>query len=277
MKRWYGVAALMLAMAAPAARAQMTVQSIEEIRFSSDNSADGVQRLGFGFGSEYSDSMDFDMGEQIIPPFFPPDGFFVFLTVPDNMGSEDFAVKDIRGVPDSVQSGVANNFSLVYNMRVKRGTGQQVTISFPVQLRAGIDSINVTTPQAGANFSHTFMREGGQVTINPLITRIRMTVYYNYNRVASAPLADRGESREIALYPNQLRPGGTLNLAGELPAGARLVIADISGSVVAEENFSEARQGAQVTVPSLPAGMYVVRLLGAGGEMLRHGRFTVAR
>ena len=32
-------------------------------------------------------------------------------------------VMDVRGVPDSVRNSEANNFALVYNMRIKRDAG----------------------------------------------------------------------------------------------------------------------------------------------------------
>ncbi len=276
MKRLYGVVAFMLGIATSAAFGQVPVQVIEEIRFNSNNTEDGLQRITFGFGAQYTDSVDFDMGEYILPPFFPPDGFFVFLSVPDNRGAEDFAVKDIRGIPDSVKSGAVNNFALSYSMLLKRGIGQNITISFPRTLVSGIDSVNVLSPQAGSNFSHTFTREGGQVTINPFITRLIMTVYYNYDRAASAPVENR-ERSGLALAPNQVRPGQMMSLVGEVPAGARLVVSDLYGTSVWQMNLGEARQGMQLAVPALPTGMYVARLLGADGSMVHQERFTVAR
>jgi len=275
MKRLYGVAALLLALLVTQVRAQVTV--IEEMRFNSNNSEDGVQKITFGFGEEYTDGADLDMGEQIYPPFFPPDGFFVFLTIPDDHGSEDFAVADIRGVPDSVKAGTTQDFALVYNMRLKRGIGQQVTISFPFKLRWGIDSINIVSPQAGANLNHTFTREGGQVTIHDLITSLRMTVYFNYDRAATVSDDRRGVASELTAIPNPVRAGEPMLLAGPVPSGGHVSVSDVYGATVWEQTFTEAMAFPRLSVPVLPAGVYMMRLTGAAGDVLGQGRFVVAR
>lgn len=276
MRRLYMVMAL--ALACMAAQAHGQVQVIEEVRFSSNSTEDETRKLIFGFSPEYSDSADLAKGEQIYPPFFPPDGFFAYLALPDRLGSEDFLLSDIRGVPDSVKSGVKNEFSLRYTIRLKRGIGQQITVSFPFRLRGGIDSINVSSPQGGGSvLNHTIMRQGGQVTIHDLITTVVLTVYFNYDRAASAPLDYRGESREVAIVPNLVHPGQVLEIMGELPAGAGLSATDIYGSTVWEENLREAGTGRRFTVPALPAGVYMMRLMGSEGEILRHGRFVVVR
>lgn len=275
MRRLYMMVALAVACMATQAHGQ--VQVIEEMRLSSNSTEDQTRKLTFGFSPQYSDSADIAMGEQIYPPFFPPDGFFAYFALPDRFGSEDFLVTDIRGVPDSVKSGVENEFSMVHTIRLKRGIGQRITVSFPFRLRGGIDSINIMSPQGGSNLNHTFTREGGQVTINDLITTLRMTVYFNYDRAASVPLDNRGESRELAIIPNLLRPGQGLDITGDMPAGTRLNATDIYGATVWEENLREAGAEQRFTVPGLPAGVYVMRLIGSEGEMLRHGRFVVVR
>lgn len=276
MRRLYMVMALALACTATQAHGQ--VQVVEEVRFSSNSQEDETRRLTFGFSPEYSDSADLSKGEQIYPPFFPPDGFYAYLALPDRFGSEDFLLSDIRGVPDSVESGAENEFSMKYTIRLKRGIGQQVTVSFPFKLRGGIDSINVSSPQGGGTIlNHTIMREGGQVTIHDLITTVVLTVYFNYDRAASVPPEYRGESRELALSPNLVRPGQGLEITGRMPAGARLSAVDMYGSTVWEENLPEAGTERRLTVPGIPAGVYVMRLVGGDGQILRHGRFVVVR
>lgn len=275
MKCFYGVAALMMA-ASAGAMAQGNVQVIENVVFSSNSVEDPVRVLTFGFGSEYGDTVDFNKGEQILPPFFPPEGLFAFFGIKDKTGSEDFGTKDVRAIPDSVKNGTVDSFSQQWLIRLKRGVGQDVSISFTNKPSYGIDSINFQSTQAGANFSYTFTDRGQVLIPNSLITSLKMTVYYNYPRVLSVPYVAREEGpAALRFFPNPARAGRSLTLAGTTPAGGTVEVIDIYGSIVERQAMAEARQNAQITLPKLPAGAYMLRVLDGSDGVVSQGRLVV--
>jgi hypothetical protein len=140
----------------------------------------------------------------------------------------------------------------------------------------GIDSVRFESIQAGANFSHTFTEEGGQVKIpNNFITSLRMIVFYNYERVLSVPSVVAGEQDRLRLYPNPVRSGRSVKLDGTLPSGGRLVVSDLYGSIVHTQELREAGTGADLALPSLPAGAYTLQVLGDDGDAMRQGRLVV--
>ncbi len=96
----YVPAVLLLAFVA--ARAQGTVEVRDDVVFSTNDATEKQQKLSFGFGTEYTDSTDFNKGEMILPPFFPTDGFLVCFGVKEQFGSEDLGTIEMRGVPDWV-------------------------------------------------------------------------------------------------------------------------------------------------------------------------------
>ena len=276
MKLLYGLAAL--AMMTSGALAQNPVHVLENVQLSSNSVEDEVRTLTFGFGAEYTDTADFAQGEQILPPFFPPEGFFAFFGIRDGRGSEDFGPKDVRGIPDSVTQRGLDYFSLEYIIRLSRGFGQEITITFPFRLVRGIDSVRFESIQAGANFSHTFTEEAGagQVKIpNNLITSLRMIVFYNYERVLSVPAVADARDEGLRLYPNPVRSGRSVRLEGALSAGGHLVVSDLYGSIVHTGELREGGAGMNLSLPALPSGAYTVQVRGEGGEVVRQGRLVV--
>jgi hypothetical protein len=176
-----------------------------------------------------------------------------------------------------VAAGALEHFSQQWNIYLKRGSGQDITISFQFPLMRGIDSVNFQSIQAGANFNHTFT-DRGQVKIpNSLITSLRMTVYYNYERALSVPVASRNRGpAALSLYPNPARTAHSVTLAGELPAGSRVELVDIYGSVVENLPLEEARENASIALPNLPAGTYMVRVLDRASSVIQQGGLVVA-
>jgi hypothetical protein len=257
--------------------AQGTVQAVDNVIFSSNSVEDPTRQLTYGFGSDYSDTVDFNKGEQILPPFFPPEGFFAFFGIKDKTGSEDFGTKDVRGVPDSVRNGTADNFSLQWTIRLKRGTGQDISISLQFPLLHGVDSVNFQSTQAGANFNYTFTDRGQVLIPNSLITALKMTAYYNYPRVLSVPNTPREQGpAALRFYPNPARSGRDVMLAGTTPAGSRVEVIDVYGSVVERQGLGEARSNAAITLPRLPAGAYMLRVVGASNDVISQGRMVVS-
>ncbi|MBS1910765.1 MAG: hypothetical protein JST22_02145 [Bacteroidetes bacterium] len=269
------VAVMVLAIAP--AIAQPKVQVIDGIQFKTDVEADGTQSLTFGFGSDYTDSTDFDKGEQILPPFFPPDGFYTYFGIKDATGGEDFGTKDIRGVPDSVKSDTVNYFSQQYIIHIQRYAGQNVSIVYPFPPLRGIDSLVFESTQAGADFHTTFTDRGSVLIPNPNIRTLRMTVYYNYNRAAAVPVTRADAPAQLAIAPNPLRSGSELHLAGAFPAGSRVMVHDQFGSLVSQSDLAEGSDGVRVSMAGLPSGAYNVRVLGQGNEVIGQGRVLLVR
>lgn len=80
----------------------------------------------------------------------------------------------------------------------------------------------------------------------------------------------------LALYPNPVHPGETVNVVTDVPAG-ELTILDVRGAPVYRETFA-AHPGGHLglALRRLPAGAYVTLVRGARGR-LAVGRFVVAR
>lgn len=253
-------------------RAQ-TVQVMDNVIFKSNDPSDGVQTLAFGFGTEYTDSTDFDKGEQIIPPFFPPDGFYVFFAIKDRFGSEDFAVRDIRGVPDSVKSGVAKMFSKTHLLRIQRFRGQNVSINFDFPFLRGMDSVVFESTQAGANFAHTFTGRESVVIPSEFIRTLRMTAYYNFERAADV-VTYSAAARRFNVSPNPARSGGSVTLRGTINAGSRVLVCDMRGALVQKVNIDETVEELQIDTHGLPAGTYLMRVVEAG-RTETFGRFVL--
>lgn len=275
MKCFYVLVGLMM-IAAGSAMAQGQVQVIENVLFSSNSVEDPVRSLTFGFGAEYTDSVDFANGEQILPPFFPPEGLFAYFAIKDKRGGEDFGTKDVRGIPDSVKGGTIDHFSQEWLIRLKRGVGQELSIAFQFPLLRGLDSVNFQAVQAGANFNHTFTTRGTVKIPNNLITSLKMTAYYNYDRALSVPLAPREEGPAgVQLYPNPVRSGRSVTLAATIPSGSHVEVSNVYGSVVESRSLGDGDENPQITLPALPAGAYMVRVLDRGERVIGQGRLMI--
>ncbi|MGI4865530.1 MAG: M1 family aminopeptidase [Janthinobacterium lividum] len=72
----------------------------------------------------------------------------------------------------------------------------------------------------------------------------------------------------LLAFPNPCRE--QLNLASPVPAGATAEILDATGRLVARQPVRQT----QLDTHALAAGLYYLRLLGAGGEALGQGRFV---
>jgi len=273
MKRFYVLAGLMMMVAG---NAMAQVQVVENVLFSSNSVEDPVRSLAFGYGSDYTDSVDFSKGEQILPPFFPPEGLFAYFAIKDKRGGEDFGTKDVRAIPDSVKGGTIDHFTLEWLIRLKRGVGQELSISFQFPLLRGIDSVNFQSVQAGANFNHTFTERGTVKIPNNLITALKMTAYYNHERVLSVPLAARETGPAgVQLYPNPARSGRSVTLAANVPSGSYIEVSDVYGSIVESRSLLDGDENPQITLPALPAGAYMVRVLDRGEKVIGQGRLMI--
>lgn len=268
----YVPAVLLLAFVA--ARAQGTVEVRDDVVFSTNDVTEKQQKLSFGFGTDFTDTTDFDKGEMILPPFFPPDGFFVYFGVKDKFGSEDFATIDIRGVPDSVKAG-RQFFSQNYLIRIQRYRGQDVSITFPFPMRRGVDSAVFESTQPGANFRGVFTDRGTIKIPNSLITTLKMTVFYNYDRAAAVPLADAAGASGMRLMPNPARTGMTVVSGEGIPADARLIVTNVRGQIVHDKAARRAGPGGAIDLHGFAPGLYFVRVLGADGAVLAADRLIV--
>ncbi len=256
------------------AYAQGKVEVTDNIVFTTNDATDGSQSLAYGFGTDYTDSTDFAKGEQIIPPFFPPDGFYVFFAKSDGHGSEDFYVRDIRGVPDSVKNNGVQHFSQMYLIRIQRYRGQNVTISLPFPLLRGIDSLVFESTQAGANFRAVFTERGSVLIPNEFIRTLRFTAYYNYERAAAVPGTPTPGVGTLAAVPNPVRAGSMLRLQGAMPANARIAISDLHGSIVRSMVVAEPQTQASVELAGLAAGLYMARIVDPSGAVIGQTQFV---
>lgn len=268
----YVPAVLLLAFVA--ARAQGTVEVRDDVVFSTNDVTEKQQKLSFGFGTDYTDTTDFNKGEMILPPFFPPDGFFVYFGVKDKFGSEDFATIDIRGVPDSVKAG-RQFFSQNYLLRIQRHRGQDVSITFPFPMRRGVDSVVFESTQPGANFRGVFTDRGTIKIPNSLITTLKMTAFYNYDRAAAVPLAHAAGTSGMRLVPNPARIGMMVTAGEGIPANAHLMVTDVRGQIVRDEVARHVGAGVAVDLRGFAPGLYFVRVLGNDGAVLATDRLLV--
>ncbi len=277
MKQFYILAGIAALAAAPMA-AQTTVRSIDSIKVRTDNPQDQPlpRQLSFGYATDYTDSVDDQdgKGEFFIPFAGPPSDFYAILEGRGYQNELAYGYRDVRGFPDSVGTvGASDTFSLVYTIKLQQGLGTPI-ISTSRPLAPGMDSIHLFSTQPGANFSHTFTHEGGEVKLNRKeIATVRMVVYYSYERTLSVPVVADGPKR-FGVSPNPLRSGGRIDLRGEIPSGSRVMVSDMRGMLAHEERVDEGGQGLQLALPALPPGAYMIRVVGRGGDVVGEGRFV---
>ena len=101
----------------------------------------------------------------------------------------------------------------------------------------------------------------------PTRDRVRFAGLY-YGEAGVSAVAD-AEGYVFRVAPNPVRAGATVSVRGDSPlAEATTVdVLDATGRVVAAARVRDG--GADVTLPQLPAGLYVVRVRGAGGVAAR--------
>lgn len=275
---WMLAGAAMMASALPAL-AQTPVRSIDSLRVRTDSPDDPTlpRQLVFGYGTDYTDSVDDQNGKgEFFLPFGPPSGFYATLEGKGYQGETGIGYKDVRGLPDSVGTGKADTFSLVYTIKLQQGVGTPI-ISAPTPLAQGIDSIHLFSTQPGSNFTHTFTRQGGEVKLPfKQITTVRMVVYYSYQRTLSVPMVAEGPAR-FGVAPNPARSGEPIRLRGEIPAGSRLVVSDMRGATAYSGRVEESTSGTELALPELAPGAYMIRVIGRSGGIVGEGRFVSVR
>jgi hypothetical protein len=278
MNYFYMLMGAVLLIAAPA-WGQTPVRSIDSIRVRTDSPEDPTlpRQLVFGYGTDYTDSVDDQNGKgEFFLPFGPPSGFYATLEGKGYQGETGIGYKDVRGLPDSVGTGKADTFSLVYTIKLQQGVGTPI-IAARTPLAGGIDSIHLYSTQPGSNFDHTFTREGGEVKLPfKQITTVRMVVYFSYERTLSVPMvADAPLLFGVA--PNPARAGEPIRLRGEIPAGSRVVVSDMRGAVTHSMRVDEATSGAELALPGLVPGAYMIRVIGRSGVVVGEGWFVSVR
>jgi hypothetical protein len=281
MKRLLLVAIGLIALTG-AVRAQSSIGLIDSVFFHTEQpyNVDRPIYRTFGFGFEYTDSIDYRLGsdrrEREIPAM-PPSTFFVLFDAQDQTAWID---RDIRGIPDSIASG-STTFSLRYHFDLQRAQGEDVTIVVPRTLRRGIDSINfrdIIGGTGGVIFNETITSGPDSVTIpNSALTQIAMIVYYDMNDLTSGisePIAERGVP-SLRLAPNPTT--GELRIVASLHAGARLVVSDLRGGVVRNERIAESTSDHRLSFDGVADGLYFVRLVASDGAIIGENRVLVAR
>lgn len=252
--------------------AQVTpVEIVAAMLFYTENSLETPVELRFGFGSKYTDSADYGLGEFLVPGP-PPQSFYVVHTDQD-IGQncmKDRSNWDIRGVPDSVASGSVRQFSLTYEYEMWRYIGQLISCHLSWGIQRGIDSVCVTDFYLSHIFSHTFINNN-QVADTASIPNglglIKMTAYYNIDHLRSAVRdAMNYSGTEIRVVPNVVRVGERSRILGAIQPNMRAMLVDVSGKVVADFR-RVASEG--ITMPAVATGMYELVLMTPDGRLVR--------
>lgn len=276
--------ALALLTLGSAATAQQTKRLLDSIMIHSD-AAYNVDRpifRVFGFGGEYTDTVDYRLPsatrERMIPG--PPPASLYAMFDAQHVAEPTWIDRDVRGVPDSVAAGTATNFSLRYILEIQRGTGSDITLVMPRALPRGIDSINfrdIIGGTGGFIFNETITAGPDSVLIpNEGLHTIAMIVYYDANNVStSVPLPIAGRAADLRLVPNPALDHVAIDT--ELPAGSRIVLSDVRGRAVMARSVLEASSREAIAVDGLVDGLYFVRAVAPDGAILAESRLVVRR
>ncbi|MDB5035905.1 MAG: hypothetical protein JWQ98_3146 [Chlorobi bacterium] len=268
----------LIAFVATTAMAQPGMRVIDSLGIRTDDQRDPIlqRHLVFGFGATYSDGVDTanGAGEFFFPFPGSPSGFYATLQGKDFQGDDGFGYEDVRGIPDSVMAG-RDRFELTFIVKLQQGFGTPI-VSISQPIAAGLDSVNIQSTQPGANFFYTFGRNGGEVKLNHKeITTLKMTAYFN-NHPSAVPIAHNDVTRGgMTIAPNPVRGNGRIDLRGRMPAGSRVMVYDMSGTVVHSLRMNAAADDVSLALPALPAGLYGVRIIGADGVASSGGSFVV--
>ena len=274
--------ALLLTITCGIAQAQNNLRFVDSVRFSSAITTEPSYFLSYGLSPWNTDEIDELIPseedherERILPP---PNSFFVLF---EQGVQGPLHNKDLRAIPDSVRSMQSNAFLLTYHIFIQRVASEEVTISIPQGLRAGVDSIqfrDALSDSIPRIFSYTFKEGSGPVVIpNSFLNHIRMVVHYDASRIPRVTLNVR-ENRSLEtlrLYPNPARSGQSIMLRSELPAGATLSVSDLMGSHIGERRIAEQGAAARLDLNGVPAGTYFVTVHGRNGELVARERIVV--
>jgi hypothetical protein len=281
MKRLLLVALGIIALSS-AASAQQTLGLIDSVLIHTEQpyTVDRPFWRVFGFGFEYTDSIDYRLGsdrrEREIPAM-PPSTFFVLFDAQDQTAWID---RDVRGVPDSLATG-STRFALRYVMDIQRAQGEDVTIVVPRALRRGIDSINfrdLIGGTGGVIFNETITSGPDSVTIpNTALTKIGMIVYYDVDDLTSGirEIVAERETPRLRLAPNPARDRVTIDAA--LATGTRVVVTDMRGVTLLDERIAESTGHHQLALEELSDGLYFIRAIAPDGATVADNRLIVGR
>jgi hypothetical protein len=277
MKRFVLLGLLMIALT-QLAMSQVGPRVVDTLYAYTESDEDPKVRLRFGIDPGYTDSLD-NEGPEFEIPAIPP-AFYGWFNYPAQPSNVLYLLNaDIRGIPDSVADGTSRRFSLDYYLRLSRGAavGHTLTVGFIRHLTTYIDSVNITDVITGQVVNHTFQEQGGLFDItNDGIDALHMRVYFNLDIAGVlADAAERSIDRNLPIVPNPARSGEPVFVTEKLPAGARIVVTDMLGNSTELARTSEEQSNLHLDLPDLGSGMYMVRVVGATGEILRSGRLLL--
>lgn len=278
MKRLLLIAIGIIAIVATAT-AQPSLQLIDSLLLHTDapHNVDRPFTRAFGFSSGYTDSIDYRLSsnrEREVPTF-PPSTFSAYFVAQNTPALID---RDIRGVPDSVRAGTPR-FSLRFILEIQRAQGQVVTLVMPRALPRGIDSINIRDIIGGTGgfvFSETITEGPDSVTIpNNGLTQIAIIAYYDEYDLTGSINEPVAATPSLRLLPNPAVDRVAIDAA--LPAGARVVVTDMRGTVVRDERISERTEGLALTLADVGSGIYFVRAFAENGLVIASNRLVIGR
>ncbi len=137
------------------------------------NDIGNSRTLNFGLDSLASDSIDFDLGEENLPPWPPPTAFETRFLLPEgNFSGVKSTYKDYRNAPSFPFSGVKE-----HRLQYQAGNGTTVTLqwNFPPQITGVLQDI-IT----GTLINYNMAGEDSFVVENPgAFNKLKMVITYN--------------------------------------------------------------------------------------------------
>lgn len=270
--RWIGILVLM-AGATLQARAQ-SVRIVDSLYFRTETSEDIPIYRAFGVGDMYVDGADNNHTVDFEVFSFPPDQFYaLFLRQCDDGGAECYYQGDLRHTPDSAKQTESGQFSIDYKIGFQLYTGKRIIIDVVRPLVRGIDSIHFQDLLTGTLYNHTFTGGVAEDTIKVNgVTQLKMTVYYSLAHYNSGVDEPQEMTASLGLYPNPVRAGTRMNIAGSQTARARVTLHDALGKSL--EMTGDAISG--YLVPDVAPGLYVVTMVGPHGEIVGREKIVVS-
>ena len=246
---------------------ELLPESKGKIRLLPDNSSGELPaQIFFGFGPQYTDTTD--QGEVEIP-FLPPQNYYVWLRRPCDgpfAGDPCRWQEDYRGIPDSLENGSVDQFTLEFLIGLYNTTGGllRMTILNP-DWPENVDSINFVDPIVPTAFNKTITGPTTFVIENEFVNRITMTVYYNFSVSAVEEERAVRSNQNIQIIPNPVTKD-YIRLAGDLDQGDNVEVVNMMGEVLVTTNVSEPTSQLEIE-QGLSEGIYFLVHRNSQGEV----------
>lgn len=219
-----------------------------EVRCTFTNNINDRNTLVVGVAPDATDSLDVSLGEQEIPPLFPPEGLFATLTFKQD-GETIFSKTDFKPSKTDLHYSVTH---VVQFNPPSKTRGEWIQVLWAKEsFSANIDSVVLTDRITNGSIVRVLFDSKNVDTIkNGEIERLSLTIYYN-----NVPVSVK-DAEHFMISPNPA------NEAFYLSQPRDIQVYSAQGILVLEKQECRA-----VSTSQLANGMYTVKAVDKNGRI----------